>query len=543
MSVQIPDHKINTKLPSSSAALPVPHDETTAKLEKLENTMRQGAFAEEMLEQYAEQTEEIKSQTSRSSQSSYEENSESRKDSASLSERSRTYLLSGGDLEKLNLIWTLESEMSLWEALLNWMPSSSLLPEDLKNLELLFQALQLAILQNTTGKAQAIQLERLDQALSVALNRVFGGSLDQLVSFLSKYGTDDDMLSLKNSIYRPVTGHTLPEKQMDRFWSLKQAPDVTGASLPASSSAAMKKSSVLSSQEQGLIYSPGKRGTVNTNQQFYNQLKDYQGNPINAELKNSRLFSGSGKHLYTTADLVKAKNFIQYLERGGNLFEHPQLDGKSEELLGVISSIMSMKSQMFSSYAGVSPHMGTTIRTAMDKLIDHSLLKVEQNYSYSADKNPCTVNQKAVFKVYYYILNLYRKTGRPDSAILEGLPYALELFQNKKSEAEFIRLPQYNEKAGFFFEHSSILKQEKGKEDSQEMKSGKKLLENDWKDFIKSLGRQMGHTLPTALMDLSPWGMMIEQPHIPWFKFSKSMVGILVTALGMTVFLLLISGQ
>ena len=86
----------------------------------------------------------------------------------------------------------------------------------------------------------------------------------------------------------------------------------------------------------------------------------------------------------------------------------------------------------------------------------------------------------------------------------EGLEYAYRLFQEKKENTEAQKQAAYLEQAGFF---QNLLKNQSIQAD---LLRGMRILEENWRDFLKSIGENEKKGISLKMQKHSPWGILLE---------------------------------
>lgn len=480
----------------------------------------------ELIHTVEKQTQKVQQENKDSSpqQTQIEEENENRTDEAALSKESRLHHLTLEEIKKIVKTWTLEMMGELWEQFVNWQPvPGKSLAENLNQLAKLFQALQQAVLTNTTGEEQAIQLQRLDQALSQTLNLLIKNNLGQLISFFEQFGMKESIHTVKQSLYRLVTGNSISPSDIERFWQQgnmvqKQNYDIgTGSAnrlvgtgnQPSGTARQMAGAGGISQtaqsagfSHQGVIYQTNQQGKVVADKQFHSQIQNHPGReriPVNASsgakttdyaAQNSRQSQiyqsapiGGGKgtaqngKLFTGNDMEQLGKFTTYMRTEGNLFENPKITGKSEELVGVLASATAIKGQEFSQRTQMSSAAKSTIRNAVDTMVDYYIQQHKRNLQQQAEIRQ---DERSIYKVYHQTLNEYQQTKDPFKAISQGILYALEQFQMKKADGGYFGVARYAELAGFF---SSGAQSQALLEQNERL--GRLALERDWKVFSK----------------------------------------------------------
>lgn len=270
--------------------------------------------------------------------------------------------------------------------------------------------------------------------------------------------------------------------------------------------AARGRKDMLSSQEQGLLRAA--RGGINK----------AQGVEANISMSKGTI--------YNVMDLAKSENFLGYLSKEGNLFTSREITARNDEILGCMAAITSMKTQVFTSYSGIGKNMRTTLKSAMDRLIDYYISRADREREDSAGYVPD--RQKNVYKVYYQIMNQYQSNKVPAETLERAVMLAASQFDEKKAVSGEKKSEHYSEGKGFFM---SVL----GRLDvDAERKEGKRLLVKDWKKYLKSMGLEDEKKLDAEWVDRSPWGMIVipEKWRMP-FKKGAFFVAASLAAVGL----------
>ena len=91
-----------------------------------------------------------------------------------------------------------------------------------------------------------------------------------------------------------------------------------------------------------------------------------------------------------------------------------------------------------------------------------------------------------------------------------GFEFAYKQFQEKQDTPAFQTQSQYAEQAGFF---QAFLKNQPIE---KELSSGLRILEENWRDFLRAIGKERDHAFTLRLQKQSPWGSLIEpEKHRP----------------------------
>lgn len=445
-----------------------------------------------------------------------------------LADISQTRVWSGSgrvDPENPDSSWTLEIEAEIWNTFLDWKPvSGSPFSTQLQDLSDIYLSLLEAVLKYTIGEAQTIQMERLDSVLSEKLNLLIDSNLKELVTLLSESGQSDTLAGIQASVYKQTTGQPISNKEAREFFNRARftmtppSGSFSGAqrsygsgrstgfsgSLTASSSknasssgsASFSQTSAArsSSMKDGTIYRASGGGKVHASREYVAQRKIWEGQISqrkavirNAAKENSQGSSVWGsKNSYTGRELARANRFVSHIDGSGDLFRHSGITAQNDEVLGLLAAVTSIKGQMYAAEAGQKNPITFPLQSAITRMIDHYL------------------RQKAASKVYYHTIHVYEKTRNAGKAIESGLEYAYKEFKEKQADPAFKTRPEYSENAGFFL--AFVKDQNPGKE----FPFGLRVLEENWKEFLRAIGKGNDPSSLLKLQKLSPWGTLME---------------------------------
>lgn len=488
------------------------------------------------------------------------ENEPEKRDTSELSRQSKWFGIDGRLLEAGDIKWVLEMEQELLEALLRWMPSGdSDIAKQLEELSRLYLALLEAVLTHTVGDEQAAQLARLDEILAQKLALLLDTDLKDLVDFLKDTGQTETLQNVKSSVYKQTTGTSISAKAADQFYARGKTgnPGNTRYFMPESTygrqsgrgrtgqaarsgaeqisrsgtgqTGAARESAVSTPpyasakalSDEGSIYKLTEGRNVRLNQQFDASRKSGE---IQMSQRNRALSGGGGKGWESTGiaggrasftgnDLARANRFAAHINGSGNLLNNPGITAKNEEVVGYLAAVTTIKGEMFAASSGRKSAMNIPVKSAVNQLVDYYL------------------TQKGIYKVYDYTTNVYEKTGNPQKALEEGLEYAYRLFQEKKDNPEAQKQAAYLEQAGFF---QMLLKNQNIQSD---LLRGMRLLEENWREFLKSIGENEKHGISLKMQKYSPWGILLEPGEQRRFFGGKSSKIILTEAAVVAVLL------
>lgn len=481
--------------PVSSAVL----DARTAK--KTMELQAGQVLVTEASKRAAQMKEELEKERESKEQEKEPNKEEEKKDTSELSKQSKWFGIEGKLLNEGDIKWILEMEEELWEAFLNWKPvQGENLSSQLEELSKLYLALLEAILIHTMGEEQTAQMERLDELLSQKLSTLLDTDLKELMTLLEQTEQTETIQNVKTSLYKRTTGESISARAVNQFYAKgKINSGNTRFFMPESSSTG--KSSVRpatysgSSQAsgEGTLYQLTKGRNITMNQEFDAHRRSGE---IQMSQRNQALGSGgskggvstglSGGATFTGNELARANRFAAHINGSGNLFKNSGINAQNEEVIGYLAAITTIKGQMFASASGKESGMNIPIKNALNQMVDYYL------------------SQKGVYKVYDYTTNAYERTKNPQKALEEGLEYAYALYREKKEDASYKQQAAYAEQSGFF---QMLLKNQTLQAD---LLKGIKILEENWRQYLKSIGENEKKGISLKMQKHSPWGALLE---------------------------------
>lgn len=465
-----------------------------------------------MVAQAARQAAEAKENLERERaerENEYErEDQAEKRDTSELSKQSKWFGIGGKLLEAGDIKWVLEMEQELLEALLKWMPSGNGdIANQLDELSRLYLALLEAVLIHTMGDEQAAQIARLDEILAQKLTLLMDTDLKELMDFLKETGQTETLQNVKSSVYKQTTGTSISARAADQFYA-KGKPAGTGSLryfMPESSGSAqtgragarsVSTAAAYSSSgsEEGSIYKLTEGRNVRMNQAFDASRKsgEVQMSQRNQALNGkggggyANADISGGRAAFTGNDLARANRFAAHINGSGNLLNHSGISARNEEVVGYLAAVTSIKGEMYAASSGRQSAMNVPMKSAVNQMVDYYLTR------------------KGIYRVYDYTTNVYEKTGSSQRALEEGLEYAYRLFQEKKENTEAQKQAAYLEQAGFF---QNLLKNQNIQAD---LLRGMRLLEENWRDFLKSIGENEKKGISLKMQKHSPWGILLE---------------------------------
>lgn len=448
-----------------------------------------------VLNQVAAQTQSMKEEAKAESEKTENaEKSRSVRDTASVSDTPE--------------IWDEEEWREAFHDITDWTPSETIpLSEELKELAKIYEELLLAVL--THGTQEGLEAGQLNQELSVMLQKLLMSRLGDLELLLSNYGSAVSINALRAAICRSVMGKNFTEAELNQIFGRS---GMEGKQLSVSKEGGIRTPVTTGDNEtgMGIIYQPTASGTIKNNPGYAKNLMDEtsltileKGGPFKkiagkaqgASLTISPLKTG---RVYEISDLEAAQRFASYMNREGNLFKISGLSGKSEELLGFLAALMSIKTQIFVSSLGAEKGIAMDLREACDRMTDELIQDMvsQSSLKYSGVRKP-VFEAKDVYRIFYYMMNLYQNKADVNETANKGIRYAYQQFLKKKEVSEIKGEPEP------FFTKGK-------KEPSEDFKEGRKQIERDWNGFTEFLNNGHSTDIPQGVLVLSPWGMLAE---------------------------------
>ena len=503
---------------ASAAAVAVTDTRLAGKSAKL-------AAGQVLIEEAARHAAEMKEEILKESASRKEENkdegdrTEEKRDASELSGQSKWFGIEKKLLKDEDIKWTLEMMKEQWEAFQNWIPAGDRgLSEHLDELSGLYLALLEAILTHTAGEEQAIQIDRLNEILVLKLTLLMDVDLKDLMDMLEQTGQKETLNLIKSSVYKQTTGESISARAAGRFFARGNVnstgnntryfmPESQGQGAvsgrgkngmyPASASPA-SAGGLSAASEEGRFYELTKDRNVRMSQSLdiRRQSGELQMSQRARNVSNARgsvIAGGNGdggllgsKTMPGGKELAGANRFAAHMNGSGNLFTNPAINARNEEVLGLLAAVTSIKGQIYAANSGRNNAVNSSLKNALNQMIDYYLTR------------------KGAYRVYGYTTNVYEKTHSPQKAIEEGTEYAYRLFMEKKGDAAYRQQAAYSEEAGFF---QKLLK---GQSAQAELLRGMRILEGNWKDFLKSIGESEKKGITLKMQKHSPWGMLME---------------------------------
>ena len=513
------------------------------------------AAGQVLIEEAARHAAEMKEEILKESASRKEENkderdrTEEKRDASELSEQSKWFGIEKRLLKDEDIKWTLEMMKEQWEAFQNWIPAGDReLSEHLDELSRLYLALLEAILTHTAGEEQALQIDRLNEVLVLKLTLLMDVDLKDLMDMLEQTGQKETLNLIKSSVYKQTTGESISARAAGRFFArgnVNSTGNNTRYFMPESqgqgavsgrgkngmytaSASPASAGGLSAASEEGRFYELTKDRNVRMSQSLdirrqsgELQMSQRARNVSSARGSGSVIAGGNGSLLGSKTmpggkELAGANRFAAHMNGSGNLFTNPAINARNEEVLGLLAAVTSIKGQIYAANSGRNNAVNSSLRNALNQMIDYYL------------------TQKGAYKVYGYTSNVYEKTHSPQKAIEEGIEYAYRLFMEKKGDAVYRQQAAYSEEAGFF---QKLLK---GQSAQAELLRGMRLLEGNWRDFLKSIGESEKKGITLKMQKHSPWGMLMEPMSLDKDKGEKKEKKIALTGIACVAALIVI---
>lgn len=519
---------MSVNLSGDSNLLPTPKEyiPTTKDVEKLSKAMMDLQILEAAVKASEEMAEQVKDTAS---------NTKPNKDTAKLEESSAEKEKKAERIKLLLQTWKMEIEEKAWKEILEWKPDSrKSLTENIQQLKEIFMALKSEILHYTSGDEWLLQMGKLENVLLQSLEKLIDVKIDSLLQFMGKYGQLDTVAMIKASLYQAVTGEKLTVKDAEKFLNfvdksqgnrgaeatvrqqrteIKQTERKDGTMQVLTQGKTVDAGTKSVIAKEGMIYQHSGGTKVSVDNGYKVSTDQFSKILMSPELqkdavKTDVLFQiqkGSREELITTKlvtlfDLERSSSFVKHMDKEGIPFAGISLAKSNEELVGVLTGMAALKTQVFSVYSGISDNMATVLRGAVDDLIAAYLFKAPFEIDediYYVRKDSKYMNSKEILRIYNYILSIFNETKNPKEAIMKGLSLALEIFKGKQEEEE--KNGQFSfRKNGFFFGAD-------GKKAYLDFKEGIREIKNNWNRFIKESGLKL-FTLDSDFEKRSLWG-------------------------------------
>ncbi len=471
------------------------------------------------MEASAKQIAKIKENLEKKHATSSRELERSGRDTANISETRKWSGTGQTDPENPDSSWRLEMEAEKWNAFLTWKPvPGTSLALQIQDLSDKYLALLEAVLKYTMGEALTEQMARLDSALSENLNLLMDSDLGDLTALLEDTGQNDTLFGVLASVYKQTTGQSISHSEAAKilrssrfsmtpssgsFSNIGRESGRIGSGRgqggsssgsPRTSASSGASSTRSASLNEGMIYRASGGGKVQPSKGFAAQRNLWEGqiSQRKAAINNARQGNRQGistwgdKDSYTGRELTRANRFASHINGSGDLFRNSGITAQNDEVLGLLAAVTSMKGQIYAAEAGQKSSINLPLQNAITKMIDQY------------------IRQKAASKVYYYTTHIYEKTKSPQKAIENGLEYAYRQFKEKQADPSCQTQAKYSGQAGFFLSTVNDQNSEK------DFTFGLRILEENWKEFLRSIGKAMDSSSMLKLQSISPWGSLME---------------------------------
>lgn len=447
----------------------------------LEQSVKQAAKEREMIKREQEAASEKRDDNNR------REDTEPR-DTPELSKQSKWFGIEGKLLEQENIQWSLEME-EVWEVFLSWLPVRGMgLSEQLSGLSDLYMELLEALLTHTVGEEQAAQRKMLDAVLAQKLSLLMDTDIGELMEFLEEAGQTETINSIKADLYKKTTGERMSSGEAARFFSGGRT------SAFGSSRYFVPDTGTAKQEDTGVLYMRSGARSIQLSQEFTarknsgEQQMDQRVRVINGiKGQDGSAGASAGKSTsYTGRELIRANGFAGHITGSGNLLSKTGFNTGNEEAAGFLAGITAIKGQVYSEVSGRDHAMNAPVKSALNQFIDYYL------------------TQKGMYKTYYYTTNAYERTGSVQKAVEEGLEYAYRQFLEKKNGGAYRGQNAYAEQSGFFRTFLGDMSME------EDLRRGLKLLEENWKAFLRSVGEEERKDIFLTFQKHSRWGELLR---------------------------------
>lgn len=395
------------------------------------------------------------------------------KDAAALSSECRDHQL---DTETLQL--RLREQLAFLETILdkiiNFTSSPVLtIEQEIKELSLLYQNFLERLSSSVCQKERPPLLHKLYRQLTHSADTLLRSRFPEITSFVETYHISPMKKNLHSALLYLITGKHGIETEL-------QTPTPAKA---------------------GLLYGKDRQYSAS-----FHIASTWEGETDMKDLRlhNSHSYKGKealleeiGTMNRSTIECIikkveRVEQFIKYVNKGGDLYTNSPFTAKNDEFLGFVMAELVIKTQIFSESIRSPAPVASSLRTMIQKLIDSHIK---------------TVGSKDIHRVYMHTMHLYQTSKDAKNALEKGLTYALEQFSAKKEDgAAYVGSP-YNKESGFF----QI--KEMDRSPHALLAENIRLLEKDWKQFLKTLDGKGHYRLTEVFSNYSPWASaLIPQP-------------------------------
>lgn len=372
----------------------------------------------------------------------------------------------------------------LWIQLELWEPQPGPgLDLEIRQLQELYRQLLWDIMNSQTREQAGAYAARLNHRLLHIIDRMGDVKFPNLLFLLEKYGEKESADFLRASVLRRITGNAVSPR------------DVAAAREQKSNCKGEQSGSQPGPDRQdGILYSKAAGKGVGLNQRFMEQVRQEEQFRLPSSKPRGKMEAGAGfarfqEEMYSPAEIERAERFVRYINEKGNLYCNPALGARNEELLGFLMAVNMEKAQLFQRYGGVGDRLARDVHNALERFFRYQMPMIKRG-----------LDVRMIQRMYYRVMELIQRTKAPGEGVKKGLLYAYESYLSKKYPRE--SNPQ-GRAAGFF---------DCGVNDAscaRELKQGSKVLDEDWKEFLDSIG-QNHNTLLQMMLSNCPWALLLD---------------------------------
>lgn len=388
----------------------------------------------------------------------------------------------------------------------NWQPQPGwALSQEIKQLGDIYQKLLQDVLKLYANQEQAgIQSDRINGLLLAIVDRLGDNKFPSLLFLLENYGDKGAADFLRASVFSKITGRNVSSQEV----ASARKQWVHGEEKKSSTfQAAQGKIPASPAQEKGILYSRTKGNRIDTNRQYKEWVQAVERFRLQSGTEEKRVNRGnrffySQYQSYSASDIEQTERFLDYITEKGNLYENPALTARSEELLGFLMAASMVKVQIYSEYAGVGSKMAGDVWNALERFFRHYLAKAidPENQHSAGAGNVRWLDSKIIQRIYYQVMELVQRAKSPGKGLEKGLQYVCQVYLSKKEKNEGV---QKRKSTGFFSASTN------GKDKLEDLKYGAGALDQDWKEFLDSIG-QNSNALLQSMYANCPWGILME---------------------------------
>lgn len=264
-------------------------------------------------------------------------------------------------------------------------------------------------------------------------------------------------------------------------------------------------------QENGVLYSRLKGNQIKPDQRYHNSIRELERSYyLKAEtIQKGQETCQNGSHgkQYSVSDVERTEQFLSHVMNRGNLCCNPVLNARNEELLGFLMAASMTKVRIYSQQGGAGKKLTAGVQTALERFFRYYLARaLERSFLNSKEaaqqRRP---DRKLIQKIYYQIMRLILQEKTLGQGLEKGLEYAYQLFLRRTEKKGTF---QTSSKSAFFSDSGSK------HETLGDLKRGAAALDDDWKEFLDSVGQNHNRFLQ-AVFSHSPWGILIDDMKAP----------------------------